>query len=114
MGEAKNIYFTCLKFVKKRHWCLAEDQESVGEEAEAEQTDPPVDPDAHGEHDPIQRQGVTGGERSSSFKCLLPRRGMREIPRASQPRDFSSSFLSWGFFSIIMDKKLNNYHMAPM
>merc|ERR1711862_97567 len=24
MGEAKNIYFTCLKFVKKRHWCLAE------------------------------------------------------------------------------------------
>merc|ERR1711942_650322 len=56
MGEAKNIYFTCLKFVKKRHWRLAEDQESVGEEAEAEQTDPPVDPDAHGEHDPIQRQ----------------------------------------------------------
>merc|ERR1712243_389544 len=24
MGEAKNIYFTCLKFVKERHWCLAE------------------------------------------------------------------------------------------
>merc|ERR1712042_109388 len=34
----------------------SEDQKGVGEEAEAESADPAVDPNANGQHDPLQRQ----------------------------------------------------------
>merc|ERR1712042_423794 len=34
----------------------SEDQKGVGKEAEAESADPAVDPNANGQHDPLQRQ----------------------------------------------------------
>merc|ERR1712121_606098 len=64
MGEANFYYFTCLNFVsyikgKKTQDAISqnsEDQKGVGEEAEAESADPAVDPNANGQHDPLQRQ----------------------------------------------------------
>merc|ERR1712142_472229 len=64
MGEANFYYFTCLNFVsyikgKKTQDAISqnsEDQKGVGEEAEAESAHPAVDPNANGQHDPLQRQ----------------------------------------------------------
>merc|ERR1712142_1343086 len=64
MGEANFYYFTCLNFVsyikgKKTQDAISqnsEDQKGFGEKAEAESADPAVDPNANGQHDPLQRQ----------------------------------------------------------
>jgi len=64
-----------------------------------------VDPDANGEHDPIQRQEASlETHEAQALKFFLLNHEVREIPRAIQPRDFSS--FSHGDFSQMI-KKLN-------
>merc|ERR1712189_134222 len=117
MGKLK-IYTPLVLNLLNRHWCLAEgsSRAQMGSHktlkikkvlAKKQKQNRPIPQWIRmrtGTRSDTTPRGVIGGARSSSFKLFLLNRGMREIPRAIQPRDFSS--FSHGDFSQMI-KKLN-------
>merc|ERR1712243_321282 len=112
MGEAKYIYFTCLKFVKERHWCLAEgpSRAKMGSHktlkikkvlAKKQKQNRPIPQWIRmrtGNTSDTTPRGVIGGARSSSFK-VLPFRSWNARDSKSHSVAGLQLFFSWGLFS---------------